>query len=57
MAVQLHACRAIPRRLSVGLIIAVYKFGDKSDMSNCRGITVGSVMAKLLIMILEQRIA
>ena len=46
-----------PERLSVGLITAVYKSGDKSDMSNYRGITVGSVIAKLFAMILEQRIA
>ena len=46
-----------PERLSVGLITAVYKSGDKSDMSNYRGITVGSVIAKAFAMILEQRIA
>ena len=46
-----------PERLSVGLITAVYKSGNKSDMSNYRGITVGSVIAKLFAMILEQRIA
>ena len=33
-----------PKRLSVGLITAVYKSDDKSDMSNYRGITVGSVI-------------
>ena len=56
MAVQkLHACRAFPERLSVGLITAVYQSGDKSDMSNYRGITVGSVIAKLFAMVLEQR--
>ena len=38
----------LPERLSVGLIIAIYKSGDKSGMSNYRGITVGSVIAKLL---------
>jgi len=46
-----------PERLSVGLITAVYKSGDKSDMGNYRGITVGSVVAKLFAMILEQRVA
>ena len=41
-----------PERLFVGLITAVYKSGDKSDMSNYRGITVGtrSVIAKLFAM-------
>ena len=43
--------------LSVGLITAVHKSSDKSDMSNYRGITAGSVIAKLFAMILEQRIA
>ena len=46
-----------PECLSVGLITAVYKSGDKSDMSNYRGITVGSVIAKLFAMILEQRLS
>ena len=46
-----------PERLSVGLITAVHKAGDKSDMSNYRGISVNSVIAKLFAMILEQRIA
>ena len=42
-----------PKKLSVGLITAVYKLGDKGDMSNYRGITVGSVIAKLFAMILD----
>ena len=46
-----------PERLSVGLITAAYKSGDKSDMSNYRGITVGFVLSKLFAMMLEQRIA
>ncbi len=44
-------------RLSVGLITAVYKSGDKFYMGNYRGITVGSVVAKLFAMILQHRIA
>ncbi len=46
-----------PTQLSVGLITAVYKSGDKSDMSKYQGITVGSVIAKLFAMILNHRIA
>ena len=34
-----------PKQLSIGLITAVHKSGDKHDMSNYRGITVGSVIA------------
>ena len=46
-----------PKQLSVGLITAVYKSGDKGDMSSYRGITVESVIAKLFAMILDHRIA
>ena len=46
-----------PKQLSVGLITAVYKSGNKGDMSNYRGITAGSVIAKLFAMILDHRIA
>ena len=46
-----------PERLSVELITAIYKSGDESVMSSYRGITVGSVIAELFAMILEQRIA
>ena len=45
-----------PERLSVGLITAIYMSGVKFDMSNYRGITVSSVIAKLVAMILERRI-
>jgi len=44
-----------PERLSAKLITAVYKSGEKFDMGYYRGITVGSVVAKLFAMILEQR--
>ena len=39
------------------MITAVHKSGDKGDMSNSRGITVGSVIAKLFEMILHHRTA
>lgn len=40
-----------PERLSVGLITAVHKTGNKSDMSNYRGITVNSVISKLFVQV------
>lgn len=46
-----------PEHLSVGLSTAVYKSGDESDMSSYRGTTVGSVIANLFAMILEQNTA
>ena len=39
------------------VITAVYKSGDKGDMRNYQGITVGSVIAKSFAMILGHRIA
>ena len=53
----LHACQPFSERLSVGLINAVHKTGNKSDMSNDRDITFNYVIAKLFARILEQRIA
>ncbi len=63
----LHSCLLVifrmmlvsqfPNQLSVGLTTAVYKSGNESDMSYYRGITVGSVIAKLFAMILDHRIA
>ena len=46
-----------PKQLHVGLITAVYKSGDKGDMSNHRGIIVGLVIATLFAMVLDHRIA
>ena len=46
-----------PKQLSVGLITAVYRSGEKGEMSKYRGITAGSVIAKLFAMILDHRIA
>ena len=48
---------SFPECLSVGVITAVFKSGEKSDMSNYRGITVGPVFAKLFAMIIERRLA
>ena len=42
----------IRKQMSVGLITAVYKSGDKGDMSNYRGTSVGSMIAKMFAMIL-----
>ena len=46
-----------PERLSVGLVTAVHKSGDNSDMSVYRGISVGSAKAKLFGMVFGQGIA
>ena len=46
-----------PKQVSVGLITAVYNSGNKGVMSSYRGITGGSVIARLFAMILDYRIA
>ena len=46
-----------PDSLSVGLSTAAHKTGNKSDMSNYKGIPLNPVIAKLFAMMLEQRIA
>jgi len=42
---------------SVGIIHALYKGGDYSQFDNYKGITVGPVLAKVFVMILESRIS
>ena len=46
-----------PNHAPVGLVTAVSKSGNKSDMRNYRGITEGSVIAKLFAMMLDHTIA
>jgi hypothetical protein len=42
---------------SVGIIHALYKWGDCSQFDNYREITIGLVLAKVFVMILESRIS
>ncbi len=43
--------------LTVGVIHALFKSGDASSVDNYRGITVGPVIAKLFVMVLESRLS
>jgi hypothetical protein len=43
--------------LSIGVIHAFFKGGDASEFDNYRGITVGPILAKLFIMILDKRLS
>jgi hypothetical protein len=43
--------------LSVGIIHALYKGGDCSQIDNYRGITIGLIFAKVFVMIHESRIS
>ncbi|MFN9115920.1 MAG: RNA-directed DNA polymerase [Bacteroidota bacterium] len=46
----------IPEEWNVGVIVPLYKKGPRSDPDNYRGITVSSVMYKVLAMVLNSRI-
>jgi hypothetical protein len=43
--------------LSIGIIHALYKGGDCIQFDNYRGITIGPVLAKVFVMILESHIS
>ncbi len=43
--------------LAVGVIHALFKSGDASSVDNYRGITIGPVIAKLFVMVLESRLS
>ncbi len=46
-----------PKALSTGVVHALFKGGDASKFDNYRGITVGPILAKLFIMILDKRLS
>jgi hypothetical protein len=43
--------------LSTEVVHALFKGGDASKFDNYRGITVGPILAKLFIMILDKRLS
>jgi hypothetical protein len=44
------------KALSTGVVHAFFKGGDASKFDNYRGITVGPILAKLFVMILDKRL-
>ncbi len=46
-----------PKALSSGVVHAFFKRGDASKFDNYRGITVGPILAKMFIMILDKRLS
>jgi hypothetical protein len=46
-----------PEALSIGVVHALFKRGDASGFDNYKGITVGPILAKLFVMILDKRLS
>jgi hypothetical protein len=45
-----------PKALSIGVVHVLFKGGDAFTFDNYRGITVGPIIAKLFVMILDKRL-
>jgi hypothetical protein len=45
------------KALSIGVVHALFKKGDASEFDNYKGITVGPILAKLFVMILDKRLS
>jgi hypothetical protein len=46
-----------PEALSTGVVHLFFKGGDASEFDNYKGITVGPILAKLFVMILDKRLS
>jgi hypothetical protein len=46
-----------PKALSTRVVHALFKGGDASEFDNYRGITVGPILTKLFVMILDKRLS
>ncbi len=45
-----------PKALSIKVVHALFKGGDASEFDNYMGITIGPILAKLFVMILDKRL-
>jgi len=46
-----------PETLSIKVVHALFKGGDASKFDNYRGITIGPILTKLFVMILDKRLS
>ncbi len=49
--------KGFPEALSIGVVHTLFKGGDASEFDNYKGIMVGLILAKLFIMILDERLS
>jgi hypothetical protein len=47
--------KGFPKALSIGVVHALFKGDDASKFDNYKGITIGPILAKLFVMILDKR--
>jgi len=57
IAFNCFLAEAFPKALSIGVVHTLFKWGDASEFDNYRGITVGPILAKLFVMILDKRLS
>jgi hypothetical protein len=48
---------SFPEALSIRVVHALFKGGDAFEFDNYKGITVGPILAKLFVMILDKRLS
>ena len=46
---KIFASEEFPNESAVGIIVIIFKGGEKKDINNCRGITLLSIIGKLLV--------
>ncbi len=57
IAFNCFLAEGFPEALSTRVVHALFKRGDVFEFNNYRGITVGPILAKLFVMILDKRLS
>jgi hypothetical protein len=57
IALNCFLAKGFPKALSIGLVHTLFKGGDASEFDNYNGITVGPILAKLFVMILDKMLS
>jgi hypothetical protein len=52
----LFLAKGFPKALSIGTVHVLFKGGDASEFDNYKEITIGPILAKLFVMILDKRL-
>jgi hypothetical protein len=49
--------KGFPEALSIGVVHALFKGGDVFEFDNYKGITIGTILAKLFVTIIDKRLS